>query len=545
MILKKPYAFLIKNFRKIHFILAILSVFIIIKTNTVVGFFKEYVANNYSVIVSDDLVSSTISNWLYVAIIVMIITLISVYVLLKLKKKPTKLYFFTILYYIILLIGIILASVLISSLSKGLWATASARTYRDFANIIYYPSYFFLIFLSIRALGFDVKKFNFKNDLKELKITEEDSEEIELSLNFQTYKTKRNLRRFARELKYYYLENKKIIYLIGVILVVFLGFVIYKNTEKLRYTYKENKTFSSSGMTYKIMDSMITNVDLKGNIIDENKYYIVIRFEVKNTSRNDSRINYNNFKLYYNKNYVYPSLNKGNYFLDYGDPYMNDVISVSTTKTYIMAYEIDKKYKGEKFEVVLYQGESTKSESFLAKTTTVKLNPVQYIDVKRVRNAKINETISFSGTSLKESSLNIKSVLITNRYEYQYECGYKTDKYKCMDVVVAGASYQNKSTLIVMDYDLVLDKTTSSFQNINDANAFATNFMEVEYILDGKTKKANVKYANPSREINKLILETTSEINEASEINLLVTIRNREYTIKLKWDVFVMHVKEL
>ena len=179
MILKKPYAFLIKNFRKIHFILAILSVFIIIKTNTVVGFFKEYVANNYSVIVSDDLVSSTISNWLYVAIIVMIITLISVYVLLKLKKKPTKLYFFTILYYIILLIGIIIASVLISSLSKGLWATASARTYRDFANIIYYPSYFFLIFLSIRALGFDVKKFNFKNDLKELKITEEDSEEIE------------------------------------------------------------------------------------------------------------------------------------------------------------------------------------------------------------------------------------------------------------------------------------------------------------------------------------------------------------------------------
>ena len=29
-------------------------------------------------------------------------------------------------------------------------------------------------------------------------------------------------------------------------------------------------------------------------------------------------------------------------------------------------------------------------------------------------------------------------------------------------------------------------------------------------------------------------IETTSEINEASEINLLVTIRNREYTIKLK-----------
>ena len=59
----------------------------------------------------------------------------------------------------------------------------------------------------------------------------------------------------------------------------------------------------------------------------------------------------------------------------------------------ILKMNIDKKYKGEKFEVVLYQGESTKSESFLAKTTTVKLNPVQYIDVKRVRNAKIIQEV--------------------------------------------------------------------------------------------------------------------------------------------------------
>ena len=143
MILKKPYAFLIKNFRKIHFILAILSVFIIIKTNTVVGFFKEYVANNYSVIVSDDLVSSTISNWLYVAIIVMIITLISVYVLLKLKKKPTKLYFFTILYYIILLIGIILASVLISSLSTSILIIEILEIKSSF--IIFCDSFFTLL----------------------------------------------------------------------------------------------------------------------------------------------------------------------------------------------------------------------------------------------------------------------------------------------------------------------------------------------------------------------------------------------------------------
>ena len=524
MILKKPYAFLIKNFRKIHFILAILSVFIIIKTNTIVTFFKDYIANNYTVAVTDTLVKDTISSWLYVSIILTIIALILIYILLKTKKKPRKFYLFSIIYYMILLTFIIIASFLISSLTRGLWDTASARIYRDFANMIFYPSFIFPIITFIRSLGFNIKQFNFKSDLKKLEITDKDSEEIELSLNFDNYKAKRTIRRFIREFKYYYEENKKIFYLIG----------IYKNTEKIKYTYSENKTFTSNSLIYKITDSMITNLDLKGNTISNNNYYVVIKFEVKNSTNKDLRINYDNFKLYYGKNYVYPSLNLGNNFLDFGDPYMNDYIKVNENKTYIMAYEIDKKYKNSNFKIVLYLGTSTKSNDFLAKTATIKLNPATFDKVERIRNASINDLVSLSGTSLKNSSINIKSVLITNRYEYQYDCGYKTDRYKCTDFVVADSSYQNKVSLIVMDYDLTLDNTTSSYQNINDLNAFASNFMKIEYTLLGKSKVANVKYKNPSRTINKLILETDGEINDADAINLLITIRNREYAIRLK-----------
>ena len=58
--------------------------------------------------------------------------------------------------------------------------------------------------------------------------------------------------------------------------------------------------------------------------------------------------------------------------------------------------------------------------------------------------------------------------------------------------------------------------------------------MKIEYTLLGTTKVANVKYKNPSRTINKLILETDGEINDADAINLLITIRNREYAIRLK-----------
>lgn len=195
----------------------------------------------------------------------------------------------------------------------------------------------------IRSLGFDVKKFNFKSDLKELEITEKDSEEIELNLNFQTYKAERKIRRFVRKLKYYYLENKKVIYIFSGLLVLILGFIIYRNTEKVKYTYKENHSFTVNSLNYNIKDSIISNVDLKGNIIEKDKYYVAIRFEVKNTSSTEKRIDYDNCKLYYGSSYKYPSLNLGNSFLDYGDPYMNDVIYAKETKTYIMVYEIEKR----------------------------------------------------------------------------------------------------------------------------------------------------------------------------------------------------------
>lgn len=534
MILKKPYAFLIKNFRKIHILLTILTGVIIFETHHLVVFFRDYIANNYSVTVTDNLVSTTISPWLYVFIIVTILILIAVYVLLKTKKKPTKMYFFTILYYIILLIFIIIASILIGSLSDGLWPTASARTYRDFAIIIYYPAYFFSLLMLIRSLGFDVKKFNFKSDLKELEITEKDSEEIELNLNFQTYKAERKIRRFIRELKYYYLENKKVIYILATALVLILGFLIYKNTEKIKYTYKENSSFTLNGLTYNIKDSIITNIDLKGNKIEKDKYYVVIRFEVKNISNTDKRIDYNNFKLYYGREYKYPSLNLGNSFLDYGDPYMNDVINAKDTKNYIMAYEIDQEDKNDNFKIELYQGTSSKSKEFLAKTTTIKLTPTLYENPEIVRNANLNDTISFSGTMLKNTTFKVNNILFTNRYEYNYQNCYAGTCRTYTDVVVSDISNQNRYILIVLDYELSLDENASSYTNINGIASFANSFLEVQYNHLGETQKTSVKYVNPPRLKDKLVLQVDGSIINADTIDLLITIRNRSYSIKLK-----------
>ena len=48
MILKKPLAFLIKHFRFIHFLLVVVSVYLIYKTSAVLVFFNEYISSTTS-----------------------------------------------------------------------------------------------------------------------------------------------------------------------------------------------------------------------------------------------------------------------------------------------------------------------------------------------------------------------------------------------------------------------------------------------------------------------------------------------------------------
>ena len=47
MIIKKPYAFIIKHFRLIHLLLLIPMFYLVTQTKEIITFFSEYVANDY------------------------------------------------------------------------------------------------------------------------------------------------------------------------------------------------------------------------------------------------------------------------------------------------------------------------------------------------------------------------------------------------------------------------------------------------------------------------------------------------------------------
>ena len=104
MIVRKPYAFLIKYFKVIHLIIAALMCYLLYKSYNIVTFFMESVANNYNAIMSGQVAGLYINYFMYGAIVLILFSLIAIYYLLSHKNKPRKFYMASILYYIILFV---------------------------------------------------------------------------------------------------------------------------------------------------------------------------------------------------------------------------------------------------------------------------------------------------------------------------------------------------------------------------------------------------------------------------------------------------------
>ena len=205
MVFKKPYAFLVKHFKLINFILAVFMGIILYRVSLLHQ-------------VLDDIYTSTLSNYsslqsiylgfsTYLFLIVECLLLAIVIVLLKKKNKPLRDYLIGVLYLIILVVFFFSVSSLFLKLDSVVIDPASLKVYSDISLLIMFPAFYLIFVFSIIAIGFNLKKFNFTKDIIELKKEEDDNEEIELVFAKDTYKYKRGIRRYIREMKYLTLQK--------------------------------------------------------------------------------------------------------------------------------------------------------------------------------------------------------------------------------------------------------------------------------------------------------------------------------------------------
>lgn len=341
MILRRPYAFLIKHFRFVHLILCILSIYLTIKASNIVNFFKDYISFNGNMEV---IASNYFGNYIYLLFGGIILLSIIIYLLMKYKKKPRTLYILIILGSIISLSLFIYLYSNIKSLEVSSMSGREVRLLRDISKINYYLFFVMNIPIVVRGLGFDIKKFNFNKDLVDLNLNSSDSEEVEVNIDFSSNSVKRGFRRYFRELKYYYKENKIFINIILVIVGLIIIMVFPVNRYVINGNIGENELLRSDYIDIMVKDSYISD----RNRISKNNSYVIVKFIIKGNVSN-YKLDLDDFVLKSDNNKYIPSMKYYYYFDDIGSGYRGNVIGTDKYYEYIFVYNINSSDKNSKF----------------------------------------------------------------------------------------------------------------------------------------------------------------------------------------------------
>lgn len=535
MILKKPYAFLIKYFKLINFVICTLATYIIYKTYNIITFFNEYILNNYTGNYYPEFYNSYISPFTYLILIIILFCIIGIYLLFIYKKKPTKIYITSIIYYIAFFIFLIFIKNIMITLENSLITAESARIYRDLSILFFLPQIYLTIMYLFRGLGLNIKKFNFDQDLKDLQIEEQDNEEVEITLKNNNVKLKRNIKRFFREFKYYIKENKFIFSIIFLILISLTGYLIYKSfPEIIDKQFIQGDTFIIDNLNYKIEDSIITNLNYKGDKINENKYYLVVKLSIENNTNANIAIDYNNFRLELNNNYLYPLLDKGQNFIDYAKDNYSKEIKANTSGIYSIIYEIKETELRKSYEIKISNGSTILDDLIVGRHNFIKISPIVINKVNTEIIINQNEEINFSNSNLGNTKITLSNSEITNKYVYDYEScvNDKCNTYK--DIINVNYNSNNK-TLIIMDYKHEFDYNAPFFTHSTTFNTLISTFMKIKYKNDNNEfVYEKIENVTPNKIKDKIAIETTNKINNSNEVYLAFIIRNKEYLIKIK-----------
>ena len=405
MIVRKPFAFLIKHFKAIHLFLFGLLVYVCYKYNGIVSFLRNYISTGNGRYDAVNYINYTPIYIILGAIVVMAI----IYYLMKYKDKPKKLYLFSIIGYIAVIILFIFLFNYLRTFSSSIIEQKTLRLYRDISLMGLIFQYIIIVIMLIRGLGFDIKKFNFSKDIQELNIDLTDNEEVELVMGFDTNKTKFKIRRFFREFRYFIRENILFTGLSLIVIVIILWIIVANYTSKNK-VYKENEYF---GVDFNMLvnDSYLTKEDSSSKKLSVgNSSLLVVKFKI--SSNHSDVLNPDNFILsIYGKTYS-PNNKYCSSLKDIGKCY-NKIKLTKQEKEYIFVYLVDDNVLNKKIYLKYDYGYLTNKNNSVIK---VRLNP-DNIDDEEKTTKRINDTLGFYNSVIGDYKLKIEEYNISDNYE--------------------------------------------------------------------------------------------------------------------------------
>ena len=497
MILRKPYAILIKYFKVIHILMFILFVYLVFALRKIYMFFANYIDTSSYVYQAN--MAKIYVPWILVGIVLILLILaISILLLMRKKEKPVLFYKIMIAYCSILVISLIYFIVFFNSLDKATYEPLRMVVNRDISLFVYLFNFFFVIFTFIRGFGFDIKKFSFDRDKKELHLEESDSEEYELNVGVEKADVKTFLNRHKREFTYYIKQNKKILIIILVIAILSIGSYLYYDLFVENKVYHEKETVSTGNVSYYVNSSIISNIDKYGQYLDDDSDYLIVNMNITNNG-SAGYLDSEALRVHIDeKDYFYPT-SLCSMFSDLGECYSKQQLKTGVENNYIFVYKINKVHQNIDLEILKGKGDEYKYSK-------VKLSALQE-DIKEIESEE------------KEFEINNQKYQISD-YKIYEKTSYKYEE--CI------SSKCNTYTKMVIPNvgDVILALEIEGVDNISDEildSAFGIKYHLATY--SGKVVKFVAKNGNM------VYFSAPSFLKTQSNFTLTISTRGMQYNM--------------
>lgn len=512
MIIRKPYAFLIKNFRRIHIALLIIGLFIFSKIIDISSFVNNFMSDGFYDLYADP-ITKHITPLLIFSIFLMIIGSVSLLLLLLHKKKPWKTYIIPAAIYISLFFILGMIRNFFGNYTERV-DSADLRLSRDLLIFLMVGQVPALAIYVIRIFGLDVNKFEFNSDIEMMDLSDADREEIEVSLDLDVHSFKRYFKKLIRNIGYFYKEHKIISKIIIGALGLFMlynAFVFVFITNK---TYKQGQSYRANGYTFKVNKSYYTDKDASGNVISNDSNFVIVEVTVKNNSE-PRNLNTSNFHLHAGKT-VYESteITYANEFDDLGKCYRKvQKLQRDEEQTFILVFKVNKKIRKGRF--VLYYQE--KGGIYKLRKISLKIKDIRKIEKTKELKLGENFDISLKGNA---DSISIEKV------EYLDSVDYKVEECSL------GGCKKSLLTTEASDGHKIMKITFSSdyFESKNMID-FLKKYGRINYKdSKGKEKTLDIKLAVSRSYLGKnAYLSVPDDFEKYKKPHLCFTIRNNDY----------------
>lgn len=531
MILRKPYAFLIKHFKMFHLILTLITAYLLKSTLGVLNFFNEYLANT-EVTYYEDHTSQLFSKWMFILPIVMLLIVAVVLMVLVKKKKPTMFYF--------IVVGMSIGSCVLFSMSMNLvidMETEIIETQRlslmkDFLLFAVALQGYTLAINFVRAIGFDVKKFDFGKDLHDIVTEEEDNEEVEVSIAFDTNLINRRYRRTKRFFKYRYIENQLIFNIAfattGFIIVAITAYIMIKKDQLIPM----NQIITTKEYTISLTNAYKTALDYRGNKIKDGKEYIIVEMELSSNIEErilDSR----NFQLVLDDKTYYHNNKYKEQLFDLGNVYVNERVSFNPN-IFLFVYEIEDYTKDSKIFFRVSEEYDSASDRLKEEFQDIALI-IEDLDKVEVINKDAHSEIVVNTTIFKDSKLVIDAYEIADKFKINYRRKIsKNEYYDSIEYIVPKVDENYDEGMMYVSGTLELANKNAG---ISKFTTFLIKFGSITYESNGVAKKFYFKSYSDSDKVtlkDQYYMEIKKEILNSKETYLDFRFRNKLYRYKLE-----------